>query len=333
VTTHAELLLHLQRAVIDTIGSVVDRSAPIALLDFPAYDNPGDSAIWLGELAALRSLGAERLVYTCDLRTFDADVLRHRIGRGTILLSGGGNFGDLWPAHQEFRERIIGGFPDNPIVQLPQSIHFDDVHAFHRARRVLSSHRALTLLVRDRRSEEIAANEFGTTVLLCPDAAFALGPLSRPGTPTDQVRWLCRSDAESLGGDWPSDARNRVDWAEAPGTVLGRVSRDLSDRLGRARPGARGMLRTLVSSTYRPLARQRLHRGVALISAASLLVTDRLHGHVLACLLGVPHVLVDNSYGKLRGFYDAWTASSPIVQWAGSPAEAASLVRQQAVLR
>ena len=53
--------------------------------------------------------------------------------------------------------------------------------------------------------------------------------------------------------------------------------------------------------------RERLRAGLHLLGAGELLVTDRLHGHIVALLAGVPQVLLDNSYGKLRGFWEAWT--------------------------
>jgi exopolysaccharide biosynthesis protein PssK len=53
-----------------------------------------------------------------------------------------------------------------------------------------------------------------------------------------------------------------------------------------------------------------------MISSGEVLVTDRLHGHIVAMLMGVPHVLVDNSYGKLRRFHETWTSDSTITYWA-----------------
>ena len=53
---------------------------------------------------------------------------------GTILLSGGGNFGDLYESHQEIREDVIANFPANRIIQLPQSISFHAGEALQSAR-------------------------------------------------------------------------------------------------------------------------------------------------------------------------------------------------------
>ena len=77
---------------------------------------------------------------------------------------------------------------------------------------------------------------------------------------------------------------------------------------------------------YTPLARQRLERGFDLLRSARVVVTDRLHGHILALLLGVPQILIGDRHGKLRGFYDAWTSSSSITRWAASPRDAERMV-------
>lgn len=45
-------------------------------------------------------------------------------------------------------------------------------------------------------------------------------------------------------------------------------------------------------------------------------------------MLGIPHVVLDNSYGKVRSFYETWTRDAPIVRWADTAAEAVRAVEQ-----
>src|SRR5262249_47886968 len=87
-----------------------------------------------------------------------------------------------------------------------------------------------------------------------------------------------------------------------------------------------GVLDALLG-TYDPLAEERLARGCGILSGGRVVVTDRLHGHVLCLVLGVPHVLLDNSYGKVRGFYETWTAGCPLPRWAAPPAGALDQAR------
>jgi pyruvyl transferase EpsO len=47
--------------------------------------------------------------------------------------------------------------------------------------------------------------------------------------------------------------------------------------------------------------------GSALYADARVAVVDRLHAHVMATLLGVDNVLLDNNYGKLGAVFDDYT--------------------------
>ena len=196
-----------REALIASLGRQIDLSLRpllagrrrVALLDFPNHSNVGDSAIWLGELAYLRSIESVGLAYSCDPQSYSRAELARRLGDGTILLSGGGNLGDLWEPSQYLREQVIRDFPGNRIVQLPQSIWFQHRSTVRRARQVFDAHPDLTILVRDRRSLAFAVNEFRTPARLCPDMAFALGALERPCRPRADLVWLCRTDKESMG--------------------------------------------------------------------------------------------------------------------------------------
>ena len=53
-----------------------------------------------------------------------------------------------------------------------------------------------------------------------------------------------------------------------------------------------------------------------------MVVTDRLHAHLLSLLLAIPHAVLDNTYGKLGRFLDAWTGDAPGVHRFGTAEEA-----------
>lgn len=321
---HDALLSGLQRQLDDVLRPLVASASTTAMLDFPSHSNVGDSAIWLGQLASLERVGAPAPRYTCDIRTYDRHVLARRIGDGTILLCGGGNLGDLWESDQMFRERVISDFPDNPILQLSQSIHFQSSSGLTRARGVFDRHPRLTLLLRDAESLAIARREFTAASVLAPDMAFGLHPLARRGEPIHDVLWLKRNDHEDR---WAGEAAivgsaRQVDWVDEDPTRLIRVH-DAMARMLAARPRVPAVVRALLSSAYPRLAHTRLERGVRLLSSARVVVTDRLHGHILCMLLGVRHVVLDNNHGKLSRFMAAWTGRSSLVRAAATPADAA----------
>jgi exopolysaccharide biosynthesis predicted pyruvyltransferase EpsI len=39
-------------------------------------------------------------------------------------------------------------------------------------------------------------------------------------------------------------------------------------------------------------------------------------------MLGLPTVVTDNTYGKLRGTFEAFTRDAPLARWAETPSEA-----------
>ena len=55
-------------------------------------------------------------------------------------------------------------------------------------------------------------------------------------------------------------------------------------------------------------AEARLQRGLRLLARGERVLTDRLHVHILCTLMGIPHVVLDNSYAKLTSFITTWPA-------------------------
>ncbi len=297
----------LRSTLIATLETLMPIEPPVALVDVPSHSNVGDSAIYLGELAWIRDAGLPPPDYVCDEYSYREEDLRARVPRGTILIHGGGNLGDLWPRQQALRERILSRFPDHRVVQLPQTIHFESPAELERAAPLFANHRNLTVLVRDKVSLELAVNRLRCHAVLCPDPAFALGAFPRPRPPVDDVLILARTDKESAESGPPPGTRV-VDWLGDPPSSLIRMERWL-------RKKEKGLM--VRNWLRQPLAAQRLKRGCLLLSRGRTIVTDRLHAHILCLLMGIPHVLVDNSYGKVRSFFDAWTRDAPGVRFCG----------------
>lgn len=295
------------RARIDrTLDGLITAGTPCALVDFPNHSNVGDHALWLGERALLRQRACP-VVYACAFDTYDPDALAERLRGGVILIHGGGNLGDLWPRHQELRECVVADFPDARIIQLPQSIAFEHDENLGRARAIFDRHPDLTLLVRDRASLALARANFAARSELCPDLAFALDGVERPRAPEVPILWVERDDAESLGLNDPPDGSGveRSDW------ILDGGYEHIEPHL----------------DTYDAIAASHLDRGCRMLARGRVVVTDRLHAHVLCLFMGIPHVAMDNSYGKVGNFIATWMGGHPLVRWANSPVEALAVAR------
>lgn len=326
-TSFADVISDLRNEIANTIGPLLRDVPRLALLEFPAHSNVGDSAIWLGETAYLLDSHQQRPVHTSDLHSYSRDRLRTALDGGVILVHGGGNLGDVWPEYLNSKIQMLDDFPDTRIIQMPQTVHFQSAKNLERFQRAVARHRSYTLLVRDQTSLDLALDSFACESRLCPDLAFWL-ELSR-STAVHDVVWLQRTDRESVHKSTESalaapQGIHVADWLDHDNELPSRIERKLTEVLARY-PNKLSFLERQLTDMRNRAARVRLRRGCRLLSSGRVVVTDRLHGHILCTLMGIPHVLLDNSYGKLRHFYDAWTHDCSEVRFATSPEEALNL--------
>lgn len=299
-----DIIDRLKQAIETTLSAVIP-PGPLALVDFPNHPNVGDSAIWLGEIAYIQKDRSVSPAYCCSIASYSEGDLKAAVPSGAILIHGGGNFGTIWRDHQDFRLELLARFPDRPIIQLPQSIHFSNESSIAETARAIDAHGAFTLLVRDQKSLDFARNRFDCPVHLCPDSAFYLGPARRM-RPEADLLYLLRTDVEQAGEHRiPDTTETRIvtDWLGEP-----RYRR----RLGKLTGVTRGILaggraNTLKREIFNASAWARYRRGVEILSRGRVVITDRLHAHIVSLLLDIPNVTLDNSYGKLGSFIEAWT--------------------------
>ena len=284
------------------VGPLLPRDQPYALVDFPDHSNIGDSAIWAGEMAYFQRSGAGRPSYVSSYK-HNLDELERYAPEGPVFIHGGGNFGDIWPRHQDYRIRLLERLKGRTIIQLPQSIHFDDVALRDATARAIAGHGDFTLLVRDQFSYDFATRHFDCVVQMCPDAAYNLKMLPAAEAQTPVISFL-RGDRESVWGD----AREMlatygpvVDWPE---TQVWTPRHRLARKLWSFGPERAAMAHRV--RLYDEQAMMRVLAGVKALSQAELIVSDRLHVHIIASLMGRRHLVLDNAYGKIARHVAAW---------------------------
>lgn len=272
--------------------------------------------------------------------------MEKQIGKAPIFFHGGGSLGDIWPRHQKFREKIILRYQDRPVIILPQSIYFANKVNFKKAANIFNSHPNLTLFVRDNYSYELALQNFhNCQVILAPDMAFQLVKL--PGLSFDSnskqsILYLCREDAELnqsfssnsiklpnlVVDDWVSFKWTLANYEAAHGSVRDqRLIQEFWQR-GLATPKewiSRQIWQhfhpcaTKFNTLYKPSLHREswslMHSGVYQFKQHRLIITNRLHGHILCILLGIPHIFLPNSYHKNKVFYETWTCQIPFCRF------------------
>jgi pyruvyl transferase EpsO len=309
MATNKEIIKRLCNEIdIKLYSYISSKKQKVALVDFPNHSNVGDSAIVLGELEWFKKNDHLKLAYMCDIKRYDKNCLKNIVGDGIIFINGGGNFGDIWPISQQFREKIINDFPENRIIQFPQSIYYQSEATLEKSRETINNHKRFTLLVRDKRSFKFAKKNFYADICLCPDMAFYIGPLKRKIKSETNFAALIRTDKEtmnSLSFMFPDDALV-FDWIKESKTFDLRMNILLRKILLNYQTKFE-FLNNLMTRSYANLARQRFERGCRLLEKGKVVCTDRLHGHIMSLLIGIPHFLSDNIYGKLNNFYSCWT--------------------------
>jgi pyruvyl transferase EpsO len=311
--TAADAGARLRDRYLDVLREHVPTDRPWLLVGASRKFNPGDTALALGTYAAADALGAR------FLRRLPGSHFRPQdVAPGTVVLvHGGGNFGGLYGGPHDLQVRVLTTLRDHPVVQLPQSVEFPDPARREEIRRAVGEHPDVLVLARDARSFDRGTAELDCPVALAPDAAFGLGPLPRPA-PVEGVRVLSRQDKERAeSGATVTDPRAR-DWPAPAAISARRAQRDgleLLDRLS-GRPVLGPLADRASWRVWTALARSNFRVGRQETARGELLVTDRLHGHILACLAGVRHVVVNDGYGKIEAMWRTWTHTVPTARYA-----------------
>ncbi|PVD31816.1 hypothetical protein C0Q70_07234 [Pomacea canaliculata] len=126
-------------------------------------------------------------------------------------------------------------------------------------------------LLADRQSGSGARTFSRDETLLMPDMAFGLGRVPRTMPPTLDIVWLKRTDRESSGYKVPE------------------IPTNLSVYVGDWREWKTNHGKTPMETSF-----LMAFNGLSFLQRGRVVITDRLHGHILSVLLGIPHVLIDN---------------------------------------
>lgn len=300
----------LRNKVRSSVGPLI--TGDYAVLDLPYYDNPGDTLIWEGTLEFLKEIRGK-----CRYAAGKDNYVPGKVKPGlTVLLQGGGNFGDLWPAHQEFRKRVIESCRDNRVIVLPQSVHYQDYANLKADAEFFKAHPGVIICVRDRKSQEILEADFPNRILLVPDMAFFADVAKyRGAVASESGRTLL---AKRVDKEAPADADFSVvpgaaeirDWPMVE-TYPASLYEGLEHKLRRCRRvkkwfGVDLAARTVDRYWHRVMRPAYVREAVEFIDRYDEVWSTRLHVTILSMLLGKRVHVIDNSYNKTRNFLETW---------------------------
>jgi pyruvyl transferase EpsO len=283
------------------ISTVIPRGSQIIYVDFPVYENIGDLLIMKGTEQFFRDY---QITVRKRYSFLNFSAAKSLPQDWIIVCQGGGNLGDLYSRVQQFRERVVQSYPNHRIVVLPQTIHFTNPIQQAESLRIMGEHRDLHLFVRDHASFRMAANVI-QKVYLAPDMAHQLYPLQALFPSSKKTLGLLRTDDEIVQGMFsPIPCNQVIDWPQ----LFNACELRMVHWMVRGFQFNRiiGNMLPLQKLWYR-MVENLVLKALRLYSDYEQIVTSRLHGHILACLLDKPNHFLDNSYGKNSSYYRAWT--------------------------
>lgn len=227
-----------------------------------------------------------------------------------VFLHSGGNLGDRGKWSEGMRREIIRNFPRNQIVSLPQTIFFSDTPDGQKEQAISCSiynrHPNLTVIGRDPRSGELAAELFPEATTFCmPDFVLSLPPRqSTTQHDSPQILLCLRLDVESA--------------------LTPEQRQEIGDRLPYQCTYYDTTLEKDIDFDHRKAT---LDSTLAKFLAADVVVTDRYHGLIFTVLCQKPCVVLRTVDHKLTSAIH-WFESLPHVMFAQDLTEVPQLVEQ-----
>lgn len=333
MSTEDARLLHSQAdVIIATLDKHIPADRPVAILQFPMDGNVGNHMMWLAIVRYLESRG-KRPAYVAHEWNFDLKEMIRAIGNdGTVLFLGGVTLSRLWPGHAKIKRTVAAACPQNRLVSLPSTMLFVDDEDRRDAGKIFGNHPNVVLMARDPVSAASAREVFPEhiAIITVHDSTLILPPQPRvPGTLRHDVIWLARDDKEGAGFNIPADVKI-FDWKHIDLSTPVVVAARVSSRLRQGLPAFHTLTNKLVRKSYKAISEHFVSVGNTLLDEGKVLVTDRMHPHILAALRGQPSVMLPDRFGKNRAVWEYSSRDYSTVNWAHTPAEALELARDLA---
>lgn len=274
------------------------------------YPNLGDLAITESQLLFLKDNFPDYkivCVYVSDTLSEYRNIKKSLNKDDIFTLIGGGNNGDLYEFIESNRRFLLSKFRKNKIVSFPQSVVFSKDSIFKRKFiKLAKQNKNSYFFAREKQSYDRYKNMNIENTFLVPDIVFYYEKYIKKSKLSDKsgVSFIFRNDKEkSMSNSYENmfleEIKNRkLDYAYA----------DTCDIV------------------YNDNRLELLNNFINNLSQKKLVITDRLHGMILAYITDTPCIVIDNNNHKIKSTYDTWLKNQNFIKMINSEEEIPKLI-------
>lgn len=261
----------------------------IVLMGSPEYNNLGDHAIAYATKVFIHDnfkdydyleIEENEIIYNFK------EVKKHINKDDILLLQGGGNMGDMYKDQVMIRKKVIKTFKNNHIIIMPQTIYFTKANS--KLPKYYFKHRNLDIFARENKSYKILKELYmPEKVHLVPDIVMYLinnnGDYKRKNSDSNNNILICiRNDKESKK---IYDKERIKDIVKKQGKMINEISTVVEDNV-------------MINEREK-----RLKNLFETFEKSDLLITDRLHGMIIAAIVGTPCIVLPTFNHKVIESY------------------------------
>ncbi|UUX35238.1 polysaccharide pyruvyl transferase family protein [Fundicoccus culcitae] len=269
----------------------------IILIGTAIYGNIGDHAISIAGTKFIKKEfpNVNLIEIPISLYEYKSDIINRNINQhDLIIINGGGYLGTLWETGQEISNSIIINNPNNRIIIFPQTMYYkeDSENLIKEHKKIIADHPNVSLIVRDKKSYDfVSEKEFEfKKVILTPDIVTYIDG-NKYKNNKNKIIFVLRKDHEKV------DYKKDIEELKSHFIELGYEEDDFE------------YTDSVVEGYYNLYNRDALvEEYLKMIGQASFVISDRLHGMILAAICGIPVIALDNVSNKVYGAYE-WFSS------------------------
>ena len=264
-------------------------SARYVIVGSPLHGNLGDHAIVIGEREFLKDYFPGDKVIEVDgdlVRRLKTPFLKLLVGNKTILINGGGFLGDLYMREENMVRKLIQSFPQNKIVIFPQTLYFGNGEIEkNKTINIYEKHKNLHLCLREKYSYDLAKSIFSNVnVYLIPDMVLYIKRTNNR-TKENTCIFCMRNDKEAI----------------LPASDILRMKDICRDRF---EAGIRETDTVVGFNILEKYREKYVYGKINEFACAKCVITDRLHGMVMAYLARTEVYVFNNCNYKVKGIYN-----------------------------